>query len=154
MRIQLSFNQQSPKEADKQHITHLEENDAKDNTGGWSSGSGYIGMPGLHTVLTLNNLPQHTSVKLNFLLAVLDSWDGTVGDYFHVTIDGNSVFNYALSNYGPKSSYQNWPDWRNCVLAQDLPLAMSGGWYDACYNAGLSSAFDAIAHTNSTLKIE
>ncbi len=32
------------------------------------------------TVLTLNNLPEHSSLSIEFLLAVIDSWDGRASD--------------------------------------------------------------------------
>ncbi|MEZ5316484.1 MAG: PEP-CTERM sorting domain-containing protein [Vicinamibacterales bacterium] len=51
------------------------------------------GVPGLPTTLTLTNLPEHVGVDVNFLLAIIDSWDagdacskGT--DYFNVVADG------------------------------------------------------------------
>src|SRR5689334_17970277 len=39
-------------------------------TGGPSNGT-----PGLASVLTLTDLPPHHSIDLNFLLAIIDTWD-------------------------------------------------------------------------------
>ena len=47
--------------------------------------------------LTLTDLPAHTSVDLSFLLAIIDTWDGSGSappqpDFFNVTVDGAPVF--------------------------------------------------------------
>ena len=123
------------------------------STGGHSSGQ--FGAPGLPTTLTLTNLPGHTSLKLDFLLAVVDSWDGARDanpDMFHVTIDGQSVFAYYLQNFGGHAT-QNWPDWQNSIIAEGS-LCKNSGWNDALYNAGISAAFQPIAHTSSTVTIQ
>jgi hypothetical protein len=122
------------------------------STGGHSSG--YFGAPGSPTTLTLTNLPEHTTLKLDFLLAVVDSWDGSRDanpDMFHVTIDGQPVFAYYLQNFGGHAT-QNWPDWQSCILAEGS-LLKNSGWSDALYNAGLSAVFNPIAHTGSTVTI-
>ena len=122
------------------------------STGGHSSG--YFGAPGSPTTLTLTNLPEHTIVKLDFLLAVVDSWDGSRDanpDRFHVSIDGQPTFAYCLQNYNGHGT-QNWPGWQSVILADGF-LLKNPGWPDALYNAGLSTAFHPIAHTDSTVTI-
>ena len=54
------------------------------------------GNPASKTTLTLTGLPSHTSLDLDFVLAILESWDGEDGDHgpdhFNVSVDGNLVF--------------------------------------------------------------
>ena len=64
----------------------------------------YTSVPILSTTLTLNNLPPHEYVNLRFLLAVIDSWDGT--ELFKVSVDGTELFShwFQLAS-GDASSY-------------------------------------------------
>jgi hypothetical protein len=60
--------------------------------------------PQTPTVLTLANLPPHTGLRLTFLFAAIDSWDGdTPGpngpDFFNVRLDGVLVYHAAFSHY-------------------------------------------------------
>ncbi|NIM95690.1 MAG: hypothetical protein GTO18_18475, partial [Anaerolineales bacterium] len=69
--------------------------------------------PGSPTTLTLTGLPPHISVDINFLLAIIDSWDGSEPgedpggcldchpDIFTVTVDGVTVFSEAFGFNGP-----------------------------------------------------
>jgi hypothetical protein len=50
------------------------------NTTGGNEGGNPTGTPGQPTTLTLTNLPPHDSIDLNFLLAIIDSWDGSNPD--------------------------------------------------------------------------
>jgi hypothetical protein len=71
----------------------------RNTTGGIPTGT-----PGDATVLTLKNLPPHSSIDLEFLLAIIDSWDGGIpndpfgSDTFNVTIDGASIFSQTYFN--------------------------------------------------------
>jgi hypothetical protein len=57
---------------------------------------------GSTTTLTLTGLSGHTSIDLNFLLAIVSSWDGTsvniAPDYFDVRVDGNLIFHHAFDH--------------------------------------------------------
>lgn len=107
------------------------------------------GNPAPATVLILHDLPIHTSVRLGFVLAVIDSWDGvgaTYGpDLFNVTVDGVSIFSQAIVNYVPP------PD----VLLTPSPLSNLGfsSYVDSAYDMSLDPAFSNIAHSASTLTI-
>ena len=78
------------------------------------------------TRLTLAGLPPHNSIDVNFLLATIDSWEGTAGpDFFRVLIDGLPYFtenfmnsNMAQQTYVPPAMVQ---------LAYDTPLAFGAG---------------------------
>ena len=53
--------------------------------------------------LTLTGLAAHDSIDLDFLLAVIDSWDGSntsvAPDYFNVSIDGNIIYQETFDNF-------------------------------------------------------
>lgn len=101
---------------------------------------------GSPTTLTLTGLPPHTSVNVNFLLAIIDSWDGSSEwgpDYFNVQIDGVSVFFQVITSYNPPSGV---------LLSIGSDLGFSS-WGDRAYNMYLEPAFQNIPHTGSTLTI-
>ena len=56
------------------------------------------------TTFQVTNMPTHSSIKLNFLIGLLDSWDSTNGspapDYLSITIDGNLVATLTTNNAG------------------------------------------------------
>jgi hypothetical protein len=60
------------------------------------------GDPASPTTLTLDGLPVHESIDLNFLLAIIDSWDGESGsafpDIFNVTVNGELIFSESFTN--------------------------------------------------------
>jgi len=119
------------------------------------------------TTLTLTGLPPHTNISLSFLLAAIDTWDGTfsapgapVPDYFNVTVDGRSVFSQTLCNYrgGGQQTYVPPAG----VLLTPKPYPELGfqirpgnppDFGDAAFNLGLDPAFQNIPHTASTLTI-
>lgn len=68
------------------------------------------GNPASYTTLSLGNLPSHNSIDINFLLAFIDSWDGSsIGsfspDFFNVNIDGITILQIASNNVGGGGSY-------------------------------------------------
>jgi hypothetical protein len=115
------------------------------------------GNPASPTILTLTGLPAHSSIDLNFLLGVIDSWDGNShSDSFNVKVDGNTIFSetfhvldQSLQSYNPPVG----------VLLTSRPFP-SLGWtsgssfLDAAYDMGLDPTFDNISHTSSSLTIE
>jgi hypothetical protein len=90
------------------------------NATGWAgnywanrSGGTPTGTPSDVSVLELTNLPAHTSVRLQFLLGFLESWDSTNGspspDLLDITINGAPLLtglttdnsSGTVENYGP-----------------------------------------------------
>lgn len=129
-----------------------------------------------HTILTLTGLPDHDSVDINFLLAIIDSWDGSVyhwsgswaaPDYFTVSVDGSVVFEETFDNWYPGPN-QNGDEMRDpsYIPPAGVQLAPESvdvrfpnlgwvlGWGDSAFNMGLDPVFDNIPHTGSTLTIE
>ncbi len=126
------------------------------------SGGTPLGTSGSPTTLTLTGLPSHTSIDLNFLLAVIDTWDGSLvgtphsgngtGDYFRVTVDGNDLFDESFehkNNGGPQSYIPP----AGVRLASGVELGFNRSYLDAAYDMGLDPLFDDITHTASSLTI-
>jgi hypothetical protein len=129
----------------------------RNDTGGdYGSGGGPIGTPGEPTRLTLTKLPRHSSVDINFLLAIIDWWDGSGPegcpichpDIFNVRVDGVLVFSESFGFHGP--TFVPPPG----VLLAVSPLGFDPGTDDAAYDMGLNPTFDNIPHTAKTLTIE
>ena len=111
------------------------------------------------TLLSLSGLPTHTSIDLNFLLALIDSWDGQNqgGDGMVVRVDGVTVFggfffgncfNGAGNTYIP-------PLGGEIVRLVDLGFnTVNPCFSETGYNMGLDPVFDSIPHTASTLVVE
>jgi len=129
----------------------------RNDTGGDTNNPGAT--PQTRTTLTLTDLPPHTSIDLNFLLAVIDSWDNdttTSGeDFFHVTVDGVTVFRENFANVQATQGY----------AAPNPAVPLTGthpftdlGWNpargDSAYDLGLDPRLDAIPHSGDTLVIE
>ena len=128
-------------------------------------GPGQPTTPQTPTRLTLTNLPTHESVDIDFLLAIINSWndanDSSIWgpDEFVVTFDGLEIFNENFRNIdGSTQGYQPPPD----VALTPAPLSDLGfpgptdvlERNDSAYNMGLDPTFDAIPHTASTLTVE
>lgn len=121
--------------------------------------------PIIPTRLTLTGLPKHESIDLNFLSAIIDSWDGEPGtvvagpDIFNVTVDGNSVFSNTFENVssGIPNIIQGYTPPVGVELARQIQLGFNPDntfHLDSAYNLGLDPIFDNIPHTNDTLTIE
>lgn len=107
----------------------------------------------LHDVtLTLTGLPAHTHVSVGFLLALIDSWDGT--ELMNVSVDGQMIFsNWFQLASGDASSYIAPP---GALLSSGGELGWSAGsWYgrDRAYDLSVDPAFIDIPHTASTLTV-
>ena len=133
----------------------------RNDTGGYGPTPTSPVVPQTHTVLTLTGLPAHTSVSLGFLLAVIDSWDGTSTekfkgfpygpDYFNVRVDNVSIFSQPLTNYGAAQV----PPLPADVQLLDWPKNLGfNHWDDSAYDLGLDPVFQNIAHTSNTLIVE
>ena len=80
---------------------------------------------GQATVIQLADLPEHESLDMEFVLAIIDSWDGdhvTDGpDELFVEVDGTVVFQESLANVdGPSQSFVPTPDATLRSGARDL----------------------------------
>jgi hypothetical protein len=113
------------------------------------------------TTLTLSGLPPHTSISLGFLLAIIDSWDGTPchagPDSFNVTVDGVSIFSWVFDNSNGNCGSQTYVPPVDVELAREIQLGFtSENIYhrDSAYDMGLDPTFQNIPHTSSTLTIE
>jgi hypothetical protein len=107
-----------------------------------------------NTTLTLTGLPTHNTVDINFLLAIIDSWDGNGGnpgpDSFVVTVDGVTVFNEVFAIASGSGTYD--PS-EASSLGPQAHYGFSGSWQDEAYNMTLESAFHDIPHTADTLTV-
>jgi hypothetical protein len=111
----------------------------------------YTSVPLYDTQVTLTNLPAHDHLKLSFLLAVIDSWDGT--ELLKVSIDGTEVFSHWFQlALGDASSYVDPP---GGLLSSGVNLGFSNGSYyfrDRAYNMDVDPIFE-IPHTASSVTI-
>ncbi len=110
--------------------------------------------------LQLTGLPAHTSVNVGFLLAAIDSLDGQgsypSGDYFHVKLDGVTIFRESLAN-ALVSQIQTYVPAPGAQLArwQNLGFNGPGGYYtDSAYDFSVEPRMRDIPHTASTLTLE
>jgi serine/threonine protein kinase len=113
-------------------------------------------IPPSPTTLTLTDLPAHTSIDLHFLLAIIDSWDGTDagGDTFTITVDGQTVFTEVFDNIGGVQSY-------NPPSGVELVRRVESGFRDiddhdqeSGYDMGNDPTLANIPHTSNTLTIQ
>ena len=106
------------------------------------------GNPAASTVLTLTGLPVHTYLDVMFLLAVIDSWDGTAPidgpDAFNVKVDGSTVFSGTYTNFAGGEAYNG----------TRLFFNQAAGFNPAYGDSAYSLAITNIAHTASTATIE
>ena len=120
------------------------------------------------TALTLTDLPQHTSVDLNFLLAVLNTWDPP-RDVLTVRVDGREVFRdtFGFSQVGAATAYAAPP---GALLTPPPPSPRRPGdpvprpyftdrgfdksWGDQAYDMGLEPRLHNIPHTSDRLLVE
>jgi hypothetical protein len=104
------------------------------------------------TKLTLTGLPAHDHVTIGFLLALIDSWDGT--ELFQIAVDGNPVFSHWFQlATGDASSYVAPA---GGLLSSGTNLGFSNGSYwgrDRAYDMSVDPAFVMIPHTAGTLEI-
>ena len=110
--------------------------------------------------LQLNGLPAHSTVDIAFLLAAIDSLDGTgsfpSGDYFHVKLEGVTIFRESLAN-AVATQVQSYIPAPGAQLARRVNLGFGGpGGYhlDSAYDFGKEPEFRRIPHTASTLTLQ
>lgn len=112
----------------------------------------YTSVPLHDTRLVLRNLPPHSTVSLGFLLAVIDSWDGT--ELLQVRVDGALLFDHWFQlATGDASSYAAPA---GALLSSGTNLGFSAGsWYgrDRAYDLGLEPAFRDLPHAADSLVV-
>ena len=121
-----------------------------------------MGGPSNVVTLTLDNLPEHTTLNLGFLFAAIDSLDGSgtswpQGDYFNVKVDGVSIFQQSFAN-GTPDEIQSYT---GVALARQIDLGFSdpgavfpnSPYTDSAYNLGTDPSFQNIPHTASSVTI-
>ncbi|MFZ4763334.1 MAG: PEP-CTERM sorting domain-containing protein [Roseimicrobium sp.] len=126
---------------------------------------------GAPTMLTLTGLPAHSAVRLGFLLAVIDTWEGSglsggyrAPDVFNVAIDGQTVFSHTFENYnfdlplfsqsyeapvGVRLTSTPYPELGFSIRNSESVPDMG----DSAYDLGADPAFLTIPHTSSTLTV-
>lgn len=107
--------------------------------------------------ITLEDLPAHSVIDLDFLFAAIDSLDGEgtfpAGDFFRIDLDGTTIFRESFANALPDQIQTYEPPVPEIVLARRVDLGFSGpgGFYtDSAYDMSLDPTFDGLAHTAST----
>jgi hypothetical protein len=127
-------------------------------TGNTFGGSFLRGGANVPVTLTLQNLPPHTELELGFLLAIIDSWDGSGafpgGDNFEVKLDGQTIFFESFANALP-SQIQTYAPPPGVQLARRVDLAfIAGGFHtDSAYDLGADPLFARIPHSADTATI-
>ncbi|MEI8213743.1 MAG: hypothetical protein WCI02_16465 [Planctomycetota bacterium] len=114
------------------------------------------------TTLILSNLPTHSSIQIGFLLAIINSWDGSSeNDRFEVLLDGQTLFSETFDNYFtndqtyvPSASVQltdriDQPPYDKTF--SDLGFTLDAG--DAGYDMYYEPSLQSIAHSASTATI-
>lgn len=117
-------------------------------------------LTGATLTVTLDDLPAHDSLSIDFLFAAIDSLDGTgdfpAGDYFRVDLDGVNVFRESFANATLSQIQSYEPPSSDVVLArrEDLGFSGPGSFYtDSAYDMSLDPRFDDLAHSASTAVI-
>ena len=99
--------------------------------------------------LTLTGLAAHTAINLDFLFAIMDSYDPN--DYFRVSVDNRLVFN------APMTSWRGQAPTYGTELVSKRQLAGTNGqeWSkDSAFDLGTLASIQNISHTASTVKID
>lgn len=97
------------------------------------------------TEVNLSGLQSHSAVTVSFLLAVIDSWDGTGAfgpDYFNLAIDGTAFqwsFHHAASQSFPNTTQ----------LSFGSHLGFNTGYVDGAYLVEI-----ALSHSNGSLDLD
>lgn len=104
------------------------------------------------TTLTLTDLPEHDRLRVDFLLALIDSWDGT--ELFEVRVDGQVLFSHSFQLAVGDSSSYDAPS--GALLSSGTNLGFSGGSYydrDRAYDLSFEPALRYVVHSSDTATI-
>jgi hypothetical protein len=106
--------------------------------------------------ITLTNLPAHSWLTLEFLLAAIDSLDGTgtfpAGDFLEVKVDGISIFNESFAN-SLVTQIQSYVPPAGGELARRVELGFWSAYPESAYWMGVEPKFQRIAHSASSVTI-
>ena len=124
------------------------------------TGGNPTGTAGSPSVLTLAGLPTHTSIDLKFLLAIIDSWDGSdtrsgtsQPDFFNVMVDGAFVFRETIDHEDLSQGTYTSPA-PGVLIAWGNRFDAGVTQNDIGLDMGLEPVFLGIPHTRSTLTVE
>lgn len=113
---------------------------------------------GATLMLDLSGLPAHSALSLQFLLAAIDSLDGTgtfpAGDFFHIQVDGVTVLRESFAN-AMVTQVQSYVPPAGGELARRVQLGFQQGQYmdDSAYDMAVEPRLQRIAHTGSRVTI-
>jgi hypothetical protein len=111
-----------------------------------------IGNPALLTI-SMSGLPIHTSLNVGFLLAVIDSWDGSSGgwhpDILNIVLDGTSIYSRTFDNFNTGDQTASTAN----LVSFGTDLGFSS-WPDSVYDFQGANGFLNVLHTNSSAVIE
>ena len=108
------------------------------------------GNPSDPTTLTLENLPPHQSLGLEFLLGIIDSWDSD--ERFTITIDGVEIFAETFRNIGNGGSF-GYPARSLIFRDENIGFNSTPSALDAAYDMGQIPSLSNIPHTASSATI-
>jgi len=103
--------------------------------------------------LTLTDLPEHDSVDIKFLLAIIDSWDGQPPggccnpDIFNVFVDGVELFSDSFGRNG-------YDDPHDVQTGDRNQKGFNSSFADVGFNMGKDPTFLNIPHTSDTITID
>jgi hypothetical protein len=109
-------------------------------------------MPTGKTLQLSLSLPPHSALSIEFLLAAIDSLDGSgsfpAGDVLRIEVDGVVVFRESFANAEP-TQVQSYVPPPGGELARRVDLGFTrGGFYlDSAYNMALEPRLKRIPHT-------
>lgn len=119
-------------------------------------GGQFLRSAGGNTVtLTLTGLPAHRHLSIGFLLAAIDSLDGSgvapADDNLAITLDGATIFLESFANATP-DQVQSYEPPAGVELARRVDLGFTTGsfYLDSAYDMSADRTFRKIAHTAST----
>lgn len=131
--------------------------------GNYKFDGNYLLTEGGPTTLTLTGLPPHETLDIEYLLAVIDSWDGlrmppeAGPDLFSVKVDGELIFAQHFEN-ALMDGNQEYVAPPGVALGDPIyaQRARSNGsiFSDAGYDMSRDPVFRSIPHTSDTLTIE
>ena len=116
-----------------------------------------LGDPAEPTVLTLNNLPTHDSIDVDFLLAVINSWDSSDAtpaegspDFFYIRLDGTVLLQHTYANFSGTITDLTGTDIGGGLVQRGFP---DDRFLDRAFDAGTFAGL-TVAHTASSVTVE